>query len=101
MVKPSFEPCRKVRANPFRRTPIPQFRDTAALTAAIEYLVDTCEYPRTITPDDGVRALFHCDRPLRVAPQRQTGDAQRGCFFLQPTRVGQHESCSGYEPDHV
>ena len=45
----------------------------------------------------GVRSHLHCDRPLGIFAQGQTGDSQKGCFFLNPARVCEHKPRSTVE----
>src|SRR5947199_143841 len=54
-----------------------------------------------VSADDTVRSHLDCDRSLRVLAQGQTGNAERGCLFLYPAGIRQHELRAAIEAKEI
>ncbi len=73
------------------RLPVPAFGLTAGLPSTVEDGPGLGDDAIRVGADHPVGALRHRDRALRVLPEGQAGDSERGGLLLQPAGVGEAE----------
>ena len=95
------QPAAQVRGDPASRLSIPEFRNTAAFSAAAQDFIDALQNERTVASHQRVGALLDRDRAFGIGTHREARHAERRGFFLHSDTngepdTGEHENPEGF-----
>src|SRR6186713_226371 len=81
--------------------PIPELRDTSALSTAREDLSDTRENRGPVRSDNRVGSLIDRNGSFCTVAEREARNSERGGLFLQAAGVGEHHRGIGQQAQHL